>query len=133
MAGSGSARQASGQRARLMASGSLPGSPLPSPAGAAPVSNDQISVTVRDGLPQLHADLDAWLRIPSISADPEHADDVRASAAWLVGALRRTGFPTVEVWETPGHPSVFAEWPSEDASAPTVVLYGHHDVQPVDP
>jgi acetylornithine deacetylase/succinyl-diaminopimelate desuccinylase-like protein len=102
-------------------------------AGSAPDADDSIGRTVRERLPQLHADLDAWLRIPSISADPAHAEDVRASAAWLVEALRRTGFPTVEVWETPGHPSVFAEWPSADPAAPTVVLYGHHDVQPVDP
>ena len=46
-------------------------------------------------LDDLHADLDAWLRIPSVSADPAHAGDVAASAEWLAGALRRTGFPTV--------------------------------------
>jgi acetylornithine deacetylase/succinyl-diaminopimelate desuccinylase-like protein len=84
-------------------------------------------------LDDLHADLDAWLRIPSISADPAHADDVAASAAWLAEALRRTGFPTVEVWPTPGAPAVFAEWPSADPDAPTALVYGHHDVQPVDP
>ncbi|MGY2081594.1 dipeptidase [Modestobacter sp. SYSU DS0657] len=84
-------------------------------------------------LEDLHADLDAWLRIPSISADPAHAGDVRASAEWLAEALRRTGFPTVEVWETPGAPAVFAEWPSADAGAPVALVYGHHDVQPVDP
>ncbi|GAC1329578.1 MAG: dipeptidase [Mycobacteriales bacterium] len=79
--------------------------------------------------------LEAWLRIPSVSADPARADDVRRSAGWLATAMRRTGFPTVEVWETveDGHPAVYAEWPSEDADAPTVVVYGHHDVQPVDP
>jgi acetylornithine deacetylase/succinyl-diaminopimelate desuccinylase-like protein len=87
----------------------------------------------------LYADLDAWLRIPSVGADPDRADDVRRSAEWLADALRRTGFPTVEIWETEdgkgtaGLPAVFAEWPSEDASAPTAVVYGHHDVQPVDP
>jgi acetylornithine deacetylase/succinyl-diaminopimelate desuccinylase-like protein len=82
---------------------------------------------------QLLDDLDAWLRIPSISASPEHAPEVRRSAEWLASRLREVGFPTVEVWETPGLPAVFAEWPSEDADAPVVVLYGHHDVQPVDP
>ena len=81
----------------------------------------------------LHADLDAWLRIPSISADPERAADVRASADWLAAAFRRDGFPTVEVWETPGAPAVFAEWPAAEPDAPTVLVYGHHDVQPVDP
>lgn len=81
----------------------------------------------------LSADLDAWLRIPSISADPARAADVDASAQWLADALRRTGFPTVEVWETAGAPAVYAEWPSADAGAPVVLVYGHHDVQPVDP
>src|SRR3954452_21987718 len=79
------------------------------------------------------ADLVEWLRIPSVSADPDRADDVRRSADWLATALRRTGFPTVEVWETDGAPAVFAEWPSADAGAPVALVYGHHDVQPVDP
>jgi acetylornithine deacetylase/succinyl-diaminopimelate desuccinylase-like protein len=84
-------------------------------------------------LADLHADLDAWLRIPSISADPAHAGDVAASAEWLAEALRRTGFPTVEIWPTQGAPAVFAEWPSADEGAPVALVYGHHDVQPVDP
>ena len=74
-----------------------------------------------------------WLRIPSISGNPQHAADVARSAEWLAAALRRTGFPTVEIWPTPGLPAVFAEWPSADADAPTVVVYGHHDVQPIEP
>ncbi|MFI6574492.1 dipeptidase [Nocardiopsis sp. NPDC050513] len=77
--------------------------------------------------------LKEWLAIPSISADPARADDVRASARWLAGHLTATGFPTVQVWETPGLPAVFAEWPAADPDAPTVLVYGHHDVQPVDP
>jgi acetylornithine deacetylase/succinyl-diaminopimelate desuccinylase-like protein len=88
---------------------------------------------VTDNVDQLHADLDEWLRIPSISADPARAADVRRSAEWLAAAFRRTGLPSVEVWETAGAPAVFAEWPSDDADAPTVLVYGHHDVQPVDP
>ncbi|SDX77552.1 Acetylornithine deacetylase/Succinyl-diaminopimelate desuccinylase [Geodermatophilus africanus] len=84
-------------------------------------------------LDDLHADLDAWLRIPSISADPAHAPDVAASAEWLAAALRRTGFPVVEVWETAGAPAVYAEWSSADDGAPVALVYGHHDVQPVDP
>src|SRR3954466_4366999 len=88
---------------------------------------------VRAHLDDLHADLDAWLRIPSISADPAHAPDVADSAAWLAEALRRTGFPTVEIWPTAGAPAVFTEWPSADAGAPVALVYGHHDVQPVDP
>jgi acetylornithine deacetylase/succinyl-diaminopimelate desuccinylase-like protein len=88
---------------------------------------------VQAHLDDLHADLDAWLRIPSISADPAHAPDVAAGAEWLAAALRRTGFPVVEVWETPGAPAVYAEWPSADDGAPVALVYGHHDVQPVDP
>jgi acetylornithine deacetylase/succinyl-diaminopimelate desuccinylase-like protein len=79
------------------------------------------------------ADLTEWLRIPSLSGDPARASDVRRSARWLAEALRTTGFPVVEVWETAGHPAVFAEWPSGDPGAPTAVVYGHHDVQPVEP
>jgi acetylornithine deacetylase/succinyl-diaminopimelate desuccinylase-like protein len=75
-------------------------------------------------------DLAEWLRIPSVSAQPHHAADVRRSAEWLAGKLKETGFPTAEVWETPGAPAVYAEWPSDDPAAPTVLVYGHHDVQP---
>jgi acetylornithine deacetylase/succinyl-diaminopimelate desuccinylase-like protein len=79
------------------------------------------------------ADLVEWLRIPSVSADPDRAGEVRRSAEWLAAAFTRAGFPTVEVWETGWLPAVFAEWPAEDPNAPAVVVYGHHDVQPVDP
>ncbi|MFB4310459.1 dipeptidase [Actinomadura sp. GTD37] len=79
------------------------------------------------------ADLKEWLAIPSISGDPAHVADVRESADWLAAHLRGQGFPTVEIWETGGLPAVFAEWPAEDPDAPAVVVYGHHDVQPVEP
>jgi len=94
---------------------------------------DQVTDYVRRHQDTFLADLIEWLRIPSIGTDPEHTADVRRSAEWLVDRLRAVGFPTVEVWETAGHPAVFAEWPADDATAPTVVVYGHHDVQPVDP
>ncbi len=75
-------------------------------------------------------DLADWLRIPSVSAQPAHAADVRRSAEWLSVKLGETGFPVTEVWPTAGAPAVFAEWPSGDPAAPTVLVYGHHDVQP---
>ncbi|MGW7289443.1 dipeptidase [Streptomyces sp. NPDC054847] len=75
-------------------------------------------------------DLAEWLCIPSVSAQPEHDGDVRRSAEWLAGKLSETGFPVAEIWPTPGAPAVFAEWPSDDPDAPTVLVYGHHDVQP---
>ena len=82
---------------------------------------------------RLYDDLDEWLRIPSISASPDHRDDVRRSAEWAAAALRRVGF-TTEILETDngGHPAVYAERLVGDG-APTVLVYGHHDVQPVDP
>ncbi|MBT2386604.1 dipeptidase [Streptomyces sp. ISL-11] len=75
-------------------------------------------------------DLVEWLRIPSVSAEPGRAADVRRSAEWLAAKLGETGFPTAEIWETEGAPAVFAEWPSGEPDAPTVLVYGHHDVQP---
>jgi acetylornithine deacetylase/succinyl-diaminopimelate desuccinylase-like protein len=75
-------------------------------------------------------DLAEWLRIPSVSAQPDHAPDVRRSADWLAAKLKDTGFPTAEVWPTAGAPAVFADWPTADPDAPTILVYGHHDVQP---
>ncbi len=74
----------------------------------------------------------AFLRIPSISALPEHAGDCRAAAAWLVEALTAAGLEHVEASETGGHPIVYADW-LHAPDAPTVLVYGHYDVQPVDP
>lgn len=88
---------------------------------------------VEEGSAAFVADLVEWLRIPSVSGDPAHHDDVRRSAEHLGQSLRDTGFPTVEIWETSGLPTVYAEWPSEDPDAPTALVYGHHDVQPVTP
>jgi acetylornithine deacetylase/succinyl-diaminopimelate desuccinylase-like protein len=87
---------------------------------------------------EFFAALTQWLRIPSISADPAHGPDVRRSAEWLADHLRATGFETAEIWETgspdhPGLPAVFAEWTAVDPAAATVLIYGHHDVQPVEP
>ena len=80
-------------------------------------------------------DLKRWLAIPSISADPTRRGDVRRSAEWLAAYLSTTGFPVAEVWDTApdGLPAVFAEWPAADPQAPRVLVYGHHDVQPVEP
>jgi acetylornithine deacetylase/succinyl-diaminopimelate desuccinylase-like protein len=92
-----------------------------------------VRAAVAAGAADMVEGLVEWLRIPSISGDPVHHDDVRRSAGHLAQALRDLGFPTVEVWETAGLPAVFAEWPSDDADAPTALVYGHHDVQPVEP
>jgi acetylornithine deacetylase/succinyl-diaminopimelate desuccinylase-like protein len=73
-----------------------------------------------------------WVRIPSVSSDAMHADDVRRSADHLAAHLRTLKATRVEVWPTPGHPAVFAEWIGAPGR-PTLLVYGHHDVQPVDP
>jgi acetylornithine deacetylase/succinyl-diaminopimelate desuccinylase-like protein len=78
-------------------------------------------------------ELSAWVRIPSISSDPAHSGDVRKSAEHLGAHLRALGAGRVEVWPTAGHPAVFAEWLHGAADSPTLLVYGHHDVQPVDP
>src|SRR5579884_2131436 len=78
------------------------------------------------------AELVDFLRIPSISADPEHAADVRRNAEYLREAALRAGFTQAELVETSGHPAVYAER-MVDPALPTALVYGHHDVQPVDP
>jgi acetylornithine deacetylase/succinyl-diaminopimelate desuccinylase-like protein len=75
---------------------------------------------------------EAFLRIPSISALPVHAPDCRRAAEWLADALAAVGLEHVEVAETSGHPVVYADWLHADG-APTILVYGHYDVQPVDP
>ena len=72
------------------------------------------------------------VRIPSISALPEHAPDCRRAAEWIAADLERIGMEHVEVGETGGSPVVYADWLHADG-APTVLVYCHYDVQPVDP
>src|SRR3954453_5431022 len=75
----------------------------------------------------------SWLRIPSISAQPDHAGDVRASAEFTADLLREAGLENVGLIETHGPPAVNGDWLPAGADAPTILVYGHHDVQPVDP
>jgi acetylornithine deacetylase/succinyl-diaminopimelate desuccinylase-like protein len=74
-----------------------------------------------------------WLRIPSISALPENAGDVRASAERCADFMRDAGLEHVQLLETDGHPAVYGDWLHAGPDAPTALVYGHHDVQPVDP
>ncbi len=73
-----------------------------------------------------------FLRIPSISSLPEHAADVRRAAAWVAGRLEVAGIEDVQVLSTGGHPVVYGQW-LQTPGAPTILIYGHFDVQPVDP
>jgi acetylornithine deacetylase/succinyl-diaminopimelate desuccinylase-like protein len=73
-----------------------------------------------------------WVRIPSISDLPEHAGDVARSAEFLRSELARWRPDATRVLPTGGHPAVYGEW-GHDPAKPTLLVYGHHDVQPVDP
>ena len=73
-----------------------------------------------------------YLAIPSISALPEHRADLRRCATWTANEMRRIGLKKVSLIETPGHPVVYGEW-LEAPNKPTILFYGHYDVQPVDP
>jgi acetylornithine deacetylase/succinyl-diaminopimelate desuccinylase-like protein len=77
-------------------------------------------------------ELSEFLLIPSVSALPAHAADCRRAAHWLRDHLQRLGCPTVEVIEGPGHPVVWGESPRRPG-LPTLLIYGHYDVQPPDP
>jgi acetylornithine deacetylase/succinyl-diaminopimelate desuccinylase-like protein len=77
-------------------------------------------------------ELTKYLAIPSISALPQHKDDVRRCAEWTKAEMERIGLQNVRLEETPGHPIVYGEWLG-DNDAPTILFYGHYDVQPVDP
>jgi acetylornithine deacetylase/succinyl-diaminopimelate desuccinylase-like protein len=77
-------------------------------------------------------ELKALLAIPSISALPEHAGDVKHCADWCADEMRRIGLENVRLIETPGNPVVYGDWLGA-AGAPTILFYGHYDVQPVDP
>src|SRR5262245_18687817 len=77
-------------------------------------------------------ELQHLIRFPSVSAQPPRAGDVRKCAAWLASHLRSIGMKGVTTVSTPGHPIVYAEWRHVSA-APTILVYGHYDVQPTDP
>ncbi|HEX8906127.1 MAG TPA: dipeptidase [Longimicrobiaceae bacterium] len=78
------------------------------------------------------AELNELLRIPSISAKSEHRGDTAAAAEWLASRMRAVGLTTVEVVPTAGHPVVLGEWHGAEG-APTLLVYGHYDVQPPEP
>jgi acetylornithine deacetylase/succinyl-diaminopimelate desuccinylase-like protein len=85
-----------------------------------------------DKRPRFVAELKEFVRYPSVSAQPRHARDVRRCAAWLAKHLQRVGLEGVRVASTPRHPVVVADW-KHATGRPTVLIYGHYDVQPADP
>jgi acetylornithine deacetylase/succinyl-diaminopimelate desuccinylase-like protein len=81
---------------------------------------------------RIRSELDEFLRIPSVSARSEHNGDMARCADWLATRLRDIGLQAT-VHRTPGHPIVLGEWRKAGPEAPTVLVYGHYDVQPVEP
>ena len=79
------------------------------------------------------AELSEWLRIPSVSTQSQHKEDVKRAADWLARKMTAIGLQNVEVIRAGGHPIVYGDWLHAGAAAPTVLIYGHYDVQPVDP
>ncbi len=77
-------------------------------------------------------ELKEFLRIPSVSALSDHKPDMQTAAAWLADSLTKAGLENVSIDETKGHPVVYADWLHAEGK-PTILVYGHYDVQPVDP
>ncbi len=78
-------------------------------------------------------ELQEFLAIPSVSTQPEHKADMKRAAMWLRDKLLAAGFPRAEVVPTPGYPVVYAQWLAAGPNAPTILIYGHYDVQPPEP
>lgn len=87
---------------------------------------------LKEQQPRYLEELIQFLRIPSISALPEHAQDVQQAAQWVANRLKIAGLENVQIWPTEGHPAVYGEW-LHALDKPTVLIYGHFDTQPADP
>src|SRR2546421_10133257 len=96
------------------------------------MAQTQIETYITENKNRFLEDLKGWLRIPSISTLPDHAGDIRRAAEYAAAQLRHIGFEHVEVIATQGHPLVYGDW-LKATDKPTVLVYGHYDVQPVDP
>ena len=87
---------------------------------------------LRSNLEKYIEELKEFIRIPSISTLEEHKGDMLKCAEFVSVKLKTAGMKKVKIFETPGHPLVYGEW-LENPGKPTVLIYGHYDVQPVDP
>jgi acetylornithine deacetylase/succinyl-diaminopimelate desuccinylase-like protein len=87
---------------------------------------------IEQNLTRFRSELFDFLRIPSVSARSEHQGDVRRAAEWLSAQCGSAGLSS-SIHSTPGHPIVVAEWREAGPAAPTILIYGHYDVQPVEP
>jgi len=93
---------------------------------------DKTQAYIQSNKEKFLAELFELLRIPSVSADPAYKGDVQKAAEFVANNLQKAGANAVEVITTPGHPIVYGE-KILSADLPTVLVYGHYDVQPADP
>ena len=87
---------------------------------------------LRNRADRLRSELFDFLRIPSVSARSEHADDVRRACQWVVRHLTASGLEA-RIVETEGHPVALGSWRKAGPHRPTLLVYGHYDVQPAEP
>lgn len=93
---------------------------------------EKITGYIKENSGRYVEELKELLRIPSISTMPEHSKDIYYCAEFIAGKLKDAGLSRVEIYKTEGHPLVYGEWLGAPGK-PTVLVYGHYDVQPVDP
>ncbi|CAN5888336.1 dipeptidase [soil metagenome] len=95
-------------------------------------TNGNVRQYLNDNRQRFQDELFEFLRIPSVSARSEHKADVRSAAEWLMQKMGEAGLD-VSLHETAGHPVILGEWRGAGESAPTLLIYGHYDVQPPEP
>ena len=93
-------------------------------------SSKKVRKYSRDHAERFRHELHEFLRIPSLSGDPAHVDDVKRAAEWLAAQLHALGVKSARVMPTAGHPVVYGEWTGAGSDKPTVLIYGHYDVVP---
>src|SRR6476661_5178828 len=100
--------------------------------GLSKTMSSETDAFVRNNRDRLLAELKEFVRIPSISTLPEHTQDIQRAAEFVAESLRKAGMEHVEIIATGKHPLVYADW-MHAPGKPTVLCYGHYDVQPPDP
>ncbi len=95
--------------------------------------SEQAIAFIRNNQAACLAQLKDFLSIPSISTQSEHQADMQKTAAWLTATMEAIGLQHVQIMPTAKHPVVYGDWLNAGPDAPTVLIYGHYDVQPVEP
>jgi acetylornithine deacetylase/succinyl-diaminopimelate desuccinylase-like protein len=95
--------------------------------------SEKIQQYIDANIEQFKSELFDLLRIPSVSTDSKRKDDVNRAADYLRDRFVDAGLENVTIFETPGHPIVYGDWLHAGSDKPTVLFYGHYDVQPPDP